>query len=144
MNQKQTAVNNFSTGLNCAQSVLMAFAEELNLDQKEAFKIASGFGGGLSHNGKVCGAVAGAIMVLGHRHSSLENNSPERKEMLNLKINSFLGKFRLEHGSIDCKDLIEGLSLMTPEGRAEVKARDLRNKTCIPVVESAAKLISNL
>ena len=49
---------------NCAQSVLLPFAEDLGLSEEKAFQIASHFGGGMKM-GSVCGAVTGALMALG-------------------------------------------------------------------------------
>ena len=41
------ATDNFRQGYNCAQSVLLAFAEEVNLDKETALKLSSSFGGGM-------------------------------------------------------------------------------------------------
>lgn len=49
---------------NCAQSVLLPYAEELGIDREIAYDIANGFGGGMK-TGSVCGAITGGIMALG-------------------------------------------------------------------------------
>lgn len=49
---------------NCAQSVLMSFTQDLNLDDETAYKIAVAFGAGMK-SGLTCGAVVGALMTLG-------------------------------------------------------------------------------
>lgn len=49
---------------NCAQSVLMAFSQDLKLDDETAYKIAVAFGGGMK-SGITCGVIVGALMVLG-------------------------------------------------------------------------------
>ena len=51
-------------GYNCAQSVLCAFSDLTGLEEKTALAIAAGLGGGL-RSGEVCGAVSGAVLVLG-------------------------------------------------------------------------------
>ncbi|MCX6003438.1 MAG: C-GCAxxG-C-C family protein, partial [Chloroflexi bacterium] len=51
--------------VNCAQSVLSVFCEELRLDRNLALRIAMGFGVGMRRTGKTCGSVIGAYMVLG-------------------------------------------------------------------------------
>ena len=144
MNPVEASNQHFSTGKNCAQSVLMAFAEELNLNPEQALKLTTGFGGGIAHNGKVCGAVTGAIMVLGMKHSSTGQDAVQAKELTFEKVNEFLEVFKKKHGSIDCKDLIEGIDLMTEEGRTEAKNRNTHDKICLPIVESAAEIILNL
>ena len=49
---------------NCCQSVLLPFAKELGLTEEQAFRLGAHFGSGMRH-GSACGALAGALMVLG-------------------------------------------------------------------------------
>ena len=49
---------------NCAQSVVMSFAEAAGIDEETAYKFAAGFGGGMKR-GSTCGAVIGGLMTLG-------------------------------------------------------------------------------
>ncbi len=63
---KNLAGQYFREGYNCSEAILRAFREALTLDvSDEALKMGGGFGGGIGHAGCVCGALAGAIMVLG-------------------------------------------------------------------------------
>lgn len=50
--------------INCAQAVVIPFAEELGIPEELVMKFADGFGGGMKQ-GSVCGAVTGGIMALG-------------------------------------------------------------------------------
>lgn len=49
---------------NCAQGVLVPFAKDLGVDEDTLFRVGANFGGGM-RMGSVCGAVTGALMVLG-------------------------------------------------------------------------------
>ena len=49
---------------NCAQGVLVPFAEAAGLDPAAAFRLAANFGGGMKR-ASVCGAVTGGLMALG-------------------------------------------------------------------------------
>lgn len=63
---KSLAGNNFRNGYNCAEAILRAFRDGLQLPLDDAaLKIASGFGGGFGHAGCACGALTASIMVLG-------------------------------------------------------------------------------
>lgn len=64
MSRKEEALRLFESGFNCNQAVLTAFSGELGIDKETALKIGTGFGGGV-RRGDVCGAVSGAVMVLG-------------------------------------------------------------------------------
>ena len=49
---------------NCAQSVLVPFAAECGLTEEQAYKVGAHFGAGMKI-GQTCGAITGALMVLG-------------------------------------------------------------------------------
>ena len=74
MDKGQTAKQLFLTGLNCAQSVVLAFKDELNIDTLTLQKLSIGFGGGVGRQRQVCGAVLGMTMVL----SYLKSNGSDR------------------------------------------------------------------
>ncbi len=49
---------------NCAQAVIVPFAEEVGITPEQAYRVAANFGAGMKM-GSVCGAVTGGLMVLG-------------------------------------------------------------------------------
>ena len=115
MTKKQEAIQLFEEGFNCSQAVLGAFSKDLNLDQEMALKIATGFGGG-SRNGELCGAVAGALMVLGLKE---------------------------EQGSIVCKDLL-GYDLSKPEEYQILVEQGKFKTDCPKYISCAIELLENL
>ena len=56
---------------NCAQAVLIPFAEDMGITRERAEALALDFGGGMGC-GSVCGAVTGALMALGGLGQSQE------------------------------------------------------------------------
>jgi C_GCAxxG_C_C family probable redox protein len=104
MNQ-QEAMDLFQQGFDCSQAVLMEFADELNLDDETAKKISACFGGGI-WNGHVCGAVTGAMMVIGMKYGHSQAGDKETKDLMVQKINEFITAFEQKHGSVVCKDLL--------------------------------------
>ena len=111
-NRIETAVSRFAEGFNCSQAVFSAYAE--GLETETALKIASGFGGGMGRMAETCGAVTGAMMVLGLRFGAA---SPDReaKELIYARIREFADRFKARNGSLDCRDLL-GCDISTPEG----------------------------
>lgn len=87
---------------NCAQSVLIPFAEDMGITREQANALALDFGGGMGC-GSVCGAVTGALMAMGGL------NVPEEKRL------ELLEQFGAAHGSVNCADLVNGLEKGTPE-----------------------------
>ena len=138
MRKSQMAIENFKT-LNCAQSVLLSYASELNLEPQTALHIASGFGGGMTM-GETCGAVTASYMVLGLKIH------PEGKTIQEIKVESkaavrkFNELFIAKHGSLSCKKLL-GINISTPEGAAEASKKNLYNSICTVLVASAAEII---
>jgi C_GCAxxG_C_C family probable redox protein len=66
MNTKpEQAADTFKNGFNCAQAVFATYAEEFGIDRTEALKISCGFGAGMGRRQEVCGAVSGAILLIG-------------------------------------------------------------------------------
>ena len=69
MGKVEQAVERFKSGFNCSQAVLGSYCEQFGLDCEKAYKVATGFGGGM-HIDSVCGAVTGAFMVLGLKYGN--------------------------------------------------------------------------
>lgn len=63
MSHADKAVEYYSHNFNCSQGIFAAYAVENGLDEKLALKIGTNFGGG-ARKGEMCGAVAGALMVM--------------------------------------------------------------------------------
>ena len=53
-----------SVHYNCAQAVLVTYAAECGISEGKAFQLGAHFGGGMKM-GATCGAITGALMVIG-------------------------------------------------------------------------------
>ena len=75
----QRSTELWDSGLYCAESVLLAVAESLGIRSDIIPRIATGFCGGVSDSGGMCGAVSGAIMAIGLAagRSSTEQSAEE-------------------------------------------------------------------
>jgi len=66
---KQRARANFSMGFNCAECVAEALLGELATGlPADAWKLATGFGGGIGLYGDTCGALVGAVLAVSATH----------------------------------------------------------------------------
>ena len=140
MKKSQLAIENFKT-LNCAQSVLLSYAGELNLDEMTALKIAAGFGGGMAM-AETCGAVTGAYMVLGLKVSGEGKTIQEIKAETKAAVKRFNELFIAKHGSLKCKKLL-GVDISTTEGLAEANAKGLFDTVCVDLVASATEILED-
>lgn len=90
--------------LNCAEKILCGANEAYHMGlDKNALKLAAGFGGGMAIEDK-CGAITGAIMALGNLVVS--NNAHESNKIKEL-TKEFFKIYEEEMGSIDCAPLKE-------------------------------------
>jgi len=138
MKKSQLAIENFKT-LNCAQSMLLSFAQDVNLDEITALKISAGFGGGMAM-AETCGAVTGAYMVLGLKAETKGKLIQEIKAEAKASVKRFNEIFIARHGSLKCKKLL-GVNISTPEGAAEASEKNLFDTLCFTLVGSAAEIL---
>ena len=102
----EKAVNNFREGYNCAQSVLLAFANKVGLKEDEALKLASSFGGGMGRLREVCGAVSAMFMIAGILKGYTEPNNDIVKANHYKLIQDLAAEFKSKHGTIICRELL--------------------------------------
>jgi C_GCAxxG_C_C family probable redox protein len=133
----------FGREFSCSQSVLAAFADPAVLPRGTALRMASGFGGGLARTGEICGAVTGAIMVLGLRHCGVPDDDPPAKLQAYAPVQEFLARFRARHGAILCRELL-GCDLGTPEGLQRARDEGLVRSRCPAFVRTAAAILEDL
>lgn len=138
------ATAKFEEGYNCAQAVLYAFREELQLDGDEALKLACGFGAGMGRKEEVCGAISGAILALGRKFGRGSNDGIEATELTYAKTRELMDAFAGQHGTVICRTLLGGCELTTPEGRERFKQQNLRSTVCVPCVQSAVRILEEL
>lgn len=139
MNHEEKAGKIFDDKFNCAQAVLGAFAKELGMSEEQAMKIALCFGSG-ARKGEVCGAVSGAIMVLGLRYGQSGADEAESKTLAYQKANEFMERFKSENGSYICREIL-GCDISTDEGRAIAQEKNYFREICPKMVQSAVKIL---
>lgn len=90
--------------LNCSETMLYAANEEYNLNlDKNALKIMSAFGGGMGVEG-VCGAITGALGVLGVIFVEEKAHESEKTKALSKE---FIDEFNKKLGTDNCSELKE-------------------------------------
>lgn len=117
MTKGELAKQIFTSGRNCAQSVALAFKDEMELTEEQVLKLSIGFGGGLGRQRLVCGAVSGMVMVLGY----LKSNGTDTLSSYSL-VQQACAEVKKEIGSLICAELLEGVKTSTgsiPEARTE-------------------------
>ena len=139
----EQAVTNFGQGFNCAQSVCAAYAERFGIDRATALRMSAGFGGGMGRLGGTCGAVSGALMVLGLKYGATSTDNSTAKEETYAQVREFVQQFTSREGSSVCKELL-GCDISTPEGYAQAKEQKLFSTRCKELVRAAAEVLEEM
>ncbi|MFA6909977.1 MAG: C-GCAxxG-C-C family protein [Candidatus Cloacimonadaceae bacterium] len=138
---QQKAVQSFDTGYNCAQSVFVAFAPALGLDEKTALKIASTFGGGM-HRGATCGALTGAMMALGLA-AGFSEYSPEAKDEIGGLTRELVLRWQDQFGELDCRDILQ-IDPCDPEQKQAAREAGILAERCPNCVNGAVQILSDI
>ncbi len=144
VNKTEIALDKFKSGYNCAQSVLFAYCQELGMDKNTALKLSCGFGAGLGRKQETCGAVSGAIMVLGFKHGRGLVDDKSATDNTYTKTRELIDRFIKEQGSTQCRTLLNGCDLLTEAGQKTFKEKDLFNTRCVKCVESAVNILEEI
>jgi C_GCAxxG_C_C family probable redox protein len=140
----EQAVETFSKGFNCSQAVFSTYAPLYGIDEKQALKIATGFGAGMARMEEVCGALTGAFMVIGAKDGVTD---PEDRPSLGRTyrgVQKLAGRFLELHGTIICRELLGGIDLNAEEGQKEFHGKDLKQSVCCECVRDAAKILEEM
>jgi len=141
--REDKAIRSFKSGLNCAQTVLTAYSDELSFDNSLALNISCGFGGGMGRLQETCGAVTGSFMVLGIYNGKKYSNNADKKEVTYSMIQNFSEKFKSIHGAIDCKSLIK-CDLKTEQGQLFAEENNLFENLCEKCISDSIRIIEEL
>lgn len=120
MDRVQKATQLFNSNNNCSQAVLAAFADTLGLDESTALKLASDFGGGIGCTGGTCGALTGAVMVMGMRYGTADSPDKTTKLEVYRKVRRLTEEYKLRTGSTICRELL-GFDMSSEEGQTMSK-----------------------
>ena len=138
--KRELAEKYFTEGYNCAQSIALAFADEIALDKNVILKTISPFGGGMGRLREVCGAVSGMFYVLGALYGYDDPTDGVVKMTLYGEVQKLALEFKNRNGSYVCRDLlkIQGSSVPVPDART---AEYYKKRPCVKLVGDAAEIL---
>lgn len=143
MTKSDQALSSFNNGFTCSSSVLSAFSEDLGLDCETARKIACGFGAGISKSGNICGAVSGAILVIGLKYGKTKQGDEAATKKTRALVREFMQEFTQCHGSVNCTELL-GYNLSNPDEYIKARESRLFVTKCPELVCDAAAILEKI
>ncbi len=142
MNKVTLAKSYFKEGYNCCQAVLLAYKEEIGLDERSTLALSSSFGGGIGRMREVCGAFSGACMVLGMLYGYTDPKAKEEKAAHYKLIQDLAADFTARNGSIICRTLtgMEQDSHVPTERTTSF----YKKRPCVDLVGDVAELLEQI
>ena len=138
---RMSAEESFASGLFCAESVVLAIAKAQGIDSEILPKAATAFCSGMSRTCGTCGALTGAIM--GVSLSLGRSTAKDSVQPSYIATQNLIRAFEKEFGSRNCKELLGGCDLNTPEGQAMFKEQKLGQR-CLQFTGKAAEIAASV
>jgi len=134
----QKAADRFKSGeVICAQAVVGAFCEDYGMDKNLFERVVCGFGSG-ARNAELCGAIAGAVIVIGLKYGGIRDRG-----QCNEKVEEFTSIFRAKQSDIVCRNLL-GVDISTRDGRASAIKQGLFGTRCVDLISCAIEILESL
>lgn len=138
------AVENFLSGYNCAQSVVLAFADLYGIPERLAMQMSASFGAGIGRMRLTCGAACGMMQLAGFEQCAQSAADRAGKSANYRLVQQLAERFKAETGSLTCAELL-GLAPMagrSPE--AEPRTTEYyRKRPCPRMVELGARIFAD-
>ncbi len=123
--------------------MLSTYGARFGLDRETALRVAGAFGAGMARTGQVCGAVNGALMVIGLRHAKTRADDDDSRELAYAMAQDFMDAFRERNRTLLCRELL-GVDVGTPEGIAVVREKNLFQTVCPKFVKDAGEILEKI
>ncbi len=137
------AAQYFLNDCNCAQAVFAAFSDLTGIDEMQALRLSSSFGGGMGRLREVCGAMSGAFMVAGVLYGYDLNDDDKKKAHYEL-IQQMANEFKAIHGTFICRELLAVKETVSPPTPSPRTAEYYATRPCLRFVEDAAAIMERI
>ena len=137
---KKSAEENYSSGLYCAESVVLAITKAQGIESELFPKAATAFCSGMARTCGTCGALSGAILGVSLVHGRSE--AAKSVDNVYAATQKLVSTFEDEFGGKNCNELL-GCDLGTPEGQAKFRNDNL-NMKCEKYTSKAAEIAAQV
>ena len=124
------AVEYFTNGYSCSESMIKWAIDE-GLVSEDILSLATPFSGGMGV-GCLCGAIAGAQIILGSQFG--RENMHGNENVARAKAKELIQRFTQKHGATCCRVLTRGMEMASPERKAH----------CVNMVDECENLVKDL
>lgn len=118
----QQAIERHHKGYNCAQAVVCTYADLFGVDEDTAYRISESFGFGMGSQ-SVCGALTGALMLLGPQSSAGASAPGQTKRQTYGIAREATEEFAQVAGSTVCREIKTTPIKLSCDGCVEAAVR---------------------
>lgn len=143
--REQRGMDNFKRGYNCAQSVVLAFADVYGLSDEMALRVAASFGAGIGRMRLTCGGANGMFLLAGLENGSVIAGDLKGRGDNYQFVQELAARFKQEAGSLICAELL-GLKPGLKEGTmpGERTAEYYRKRPCVGMVGLGCRIYAEM
>lgn len=142
--RKLKARKAFSEGYNCAQSVVVAFSDILNMDETALLSLSAPFGAGFGRSRNVCGTITAMGIVTGLLTDSDGKDIKKEKDDVYTLMQQLMSEFTAKNDTIICKDLLKNIKNLTSTPVSEPRTEEYyKVRPCIKFVEDSVEILYN-
>jgi C_GCAxxG_C_C family probable redox protein len=139
----ETALSMMGKYGSCCSGVLGAYASEFGLESGHVAGLGRGMAGGIGGSGNVCGAVSGAILVIGLKTTNEDDIEDFEAGFETMeKAREFVARFEELNSSIECRELI-GYDISSRE-KSEAAMKEGVFAKCPGYVASAVTILDEM
>ncbi len=143
MTKVEHTLSMFKEGFVCSQALLAVYGEQFGMKRETALKVSAAFGGGVCRMGETCGAVTGALMVIGLKYGNVKAKDKKTREKTYELAREFVRGFEDRNGTINCKRLLD-CDISTPEGLSTAREKKFFQTVCPKYVRDAAEIVEQI
>ena len=135
--RERKAVDYFRKGYNCAQSVLLAFENDVQLDAHSLSAMGSSLGAGFARSRNLCGAVNAMGILYG-----LSTGNDDKASAYQA-VDKMVKEFEAIYSNVNCGSILKGVTV-TPGLIPQERTKEYYAKRpCEKVVEDCVLILEN-
>lgn len=143
MSEKSKQANSAQNMLyNCSQKVFGVFCEQYGIEREQGLRISGALGGGL-RAGESCGALVGALLVVGLKYGTANADDSEQRALCDEKAREVSAKFKEMHEHITCRELL-GIDTSVGDNRSKAKEMGLFNDICPAIIKNVVEFLEEM
>ena len=143
MNPSDRAERMFADGYCCSQAICATFSERFGLDPDTALRLAQSFGGGMARRGLTCGAVTGALMVIGLARGATDPGDEDARDTMDELSRELMDRITARFGSIACDEIV-GIDSGVEGARHAAREDGSFDRVCPGLIRETAEILDEI